>query len=126
MSAFSTDLHALHARIVAGELTKKQAAELQGVPYAHFCMRLKRAGLIDSVRTSARRAQYDSPQMEAALQEALGQPERFGLATEIARKHGIPPEQHAAFSMRVLRIRRSRAKADLCHDQRHPEPAQTG
>lgn len=122
MADFSGELRALHARIEAGELTKQQAAALMGVSYAHFCVRLSRAGLIDSVRSSPRRAKYDSPQMEAAVAEAVAAPPRHGLLTELAQKHGIPADQYAAFATRVSRIRRSRAKADLCNGNSESAP----
>jgi hypothetical protein len=122
MADFSGELRALHARIEAGELTKQQAAALMGVSYAHFCVRLSRAGLIDSVRTERRRAQYDSPAMTAALAEALASPPKHGALVALARKHGIPDDHYTAFAMRVSRIRRSRAKADLCHANSESAP----
>lgn len=122
MAYFSGELRTLHARIKAGEITKKEAAAIMGVSYDHFCVRLSRAGLIDSVRTSPRRAKYDSPAMYAALKEALDSPPRHGLLTELAQKHRIPSDQYAAFAMRVSRIRRNRAKADLCNGNSESAP----
>ena len=99
-------------------MTKAEAARALDLTYTHFIMKLKRAGLLDSVRTSA--SKYDSEAMEKAVEEALKEPSEGQKAptnAEIARKHGIPASQYAAFSMRVLHARRSRMKADLRHDQ---------
>jgi hypothetical protein len=90
-----------------------------GIPYAHFCVRLARAGLIDSVRTPRSTAKFDSPTMSAALAEALATPPQERNLAAIARKHGLPSEQYVAFASRVLHRTRSRMKADLAHDQTH-------
>lgn len=117
------DLKALHARIKAGELDKKGAAAALGWSYPRLCGALRRAGLLDDIRTPRATAKYDTEAMRKALEEATAPDNvsvnaavtdfaRRNLAA-IARKHGVPAEQYASFAMRVLHITRSRMKADL-------------
>jgi hypothetical protein len=119
------DLKALVAEIEAGKLTKKQAAESIGKTYAHFCVMLSRAGLIDRVRTRRAAAKYDTDAMKTAVNEAVSTLEKTALS-DIARKHGIPDAQYAAFAMRVLHIKRSRMKADILHGQTQDSGAAAG
>lgn len=119
-TASRPDIVSLHARIAAGELTKQQAAALYGMTFANFCTKLKKMGLLESVRTPRGAAKHDSPAMEAALAEALADPDnvtRHGAKQAIARKHGLTQAEYAAFALRVLRQLRSRQKRTLSHDQ---------
>jgi hypothetical protein len=117
MSQKTVDLKALHSRILSGELTKKAAAAEAGWSYAALCVRLSRAGLLDSVRTPRGNAKFDSQTMSAALDEALATPPESRNMAAIARKHGLPQEQYVAFACRVLQKTRSRMKADLSNDE---------
>jgi hypothetical protein len=121
----SVDLHAIHARVKAGEITKKAAAAELGWSYPRLCVALGRAGLLDDIRTPRGAARYDTEAMKKGLEEALCTREKTSLA-QIARRHGIPDTQYAAFAMRVLHIKRSRMKADLSNDEKGHSGAAAG
>lgn len=118
-------LKEIHADLAADRLTKKEAAAELGLSYEALVMRLKRANLLESVRKPRGKPKFDSFSMENAKIEALSAENTLSNA-EIARKHGIPPEQYAAFSMRVLNAKRSRMKRTLRHDTLDSGPARGG
>lgn len=125
MSLVGVDIKALHARIAAGDLTKSEAAASIGVAYSNFCSALRRAGLLDSVRTP-KPSKYSTPQMAAAVAQALAIPDNVtaggrahGYLTRIANEHAIPKTQYPAFAMRVKHALDQRMKQSLKNKSAH-------